>query len=349
MTSKRANWLFLTIILVHFGVVAFLLFGGGFLLDSIVLNFLLSQGILVVPTLIFLLVFECRERRPVPQMPMPGVPQMPMPGAPQMPMSGAWRPFEAAAFHKVKISTLLMIVLCTFLIMPLVTVLNALTMFFADNAVAALEGDIVSTPFLAMLFMIGIFGPFCEEFVFRGVIYRSYRRNGNYNDNMRYQNIRNNGLSAIFLSSLLFGLMHMNFNQALYAFAIGVFLALLVEAAGSLWASVFCHMFFNSCQVVLMYVSDSILDSIYGQAVNEAAGLSTQELLAALSVYLIIAAVTTPIAGCVIVWIAKNEGRQEAFQDMFRRRGRHADYLLSVPLIIAVVLCLGYMSLELLL
>ena len=65
-----------------------------------------------------------------------------------------------------------------------------------------------------------------------------------------------------------------------------------------------------------------------------------------------IAAVTTPIAGCVIVWIAKNEGRQAAFSALFSRRAsqrQRADYLLSVPLIIAIVLCLGYMSLELIL
>lgn len=365
MTSKRANWLFLTIILVHFGVVAFLIFGGTLLPDSLVLNFLLSQGILVVPTIVFLLIFERRTPMPVSQMqmpgalPAPGMPQMPMPGMPPMPAACAPEPFEAAAFHRVKVSSLLMIALCTFLFMPLVTVLNVLTMFFTDNAVAALEGDIVSTPFPAMLFMIGIFGPFCEEFVFRGVIYRSYRRNGEWTNNMCYKKLRDNGLSAVLLSSLLFGLMHMNFNQAVYAFAIGVFLVLLVEAAGSLWASVFCHMFFNSCQVVLMYVSESILNSVYGQAVNEtAAKLSTQELLAALSVYLVIAAVTTPIAGCVIVWIAKNEGRQQAFGALFRRERRvpqtmpmngpqRAEYLLSVPLVIAIVLCLGYMSLEL--
>ena len=173
-----------------------------------------------------------------------------------------------------------------------------------------------------MLFMIGIFGPFCEEFVFRGVIYRSYRRSGDWNDNTRYKTLRGNGISAMLLSSLLFGLMHMNFNQAVYAFAIGIFLVLLVEAAGSLWASVFCHMFFNSCQVVLMYASQNMLNSVYGQAVNETAEqLSTQDLLAALSVYLLIAGVTTPIAGCVIAWIAKNEGRQAEFRALFRRRG----------------------------
>ena len=104
-----------------------------------------------------------------------------------------------------------------------------------------------------------------------------------------------------------------------------------------------------------MYASEGILNSIYGQAANEtAARMSTQDLLAALSVYLVIAAVTTPIAGCVIAWIAKNEGRQDVFRALFGRSVRASmppqpEYLLSVPLIIAVVLCLGYMSLELIL
>lgn len=306
MTTKKANWLFLTIILVHVGVVTILSFAGDRISIDIITNFLLSEGILMAPTLLFLFAFEKKDSRP----------------------------FEAAAFHKVKISTLLMIALCTFLIMPLVVVLNTLSMLFADNAMAPLQGFIVDMPFPIMLFMIGMLAPFCEEFVFRGVIYRSYRRRERF--------------SAVLLSAFLFGLMHMNFNQMIYAFVIGILLALLVEAAGSLWASVFCHMFFNSVEVVLMYVSSRILGDYYRQAVSEATEMTTQELLAGLSVYLIIAAVTTPIAVCVVVWIAKNEGRQRALEELFARPGRRmeAGYLTSVPLIVAIVLCFGYMSLE---
>lgn len=339
MTSENANWLFLTVILVHIGTVLFLLFAGEYISFGIITNCLLSEGILIIPTLLFLL-FSGEVKRPERR--------------------------EAAGFHRIKISSVLMIFLCTLLLMPLVTVLNALTMFFTDNAMASLQGDILNVSFPVMLFMIGIFGPFCEEFVFRGVLYKSYcRRGGGVGS----------GTGAVLLSALTFGLMHMNFNQALYAFGIGIFLALLVEVAGSLWASVFCHVFFNSFQVVLMYLSDSILESVYGQAVSETAqGITTQELMAALSVYLIIAAVTTPIAVCILVWIMKNEGRQEAVRLLFRgQRERKApqkqpglfenpggtiqldqtaqpnpesEYLLSVPLILAVVLCLGYMSLE---
>lgn len=332
MTSENANWLFLTVVLVHIGTVLLLLFAGEYISIGIFMNFLLGQGIIIVPTLVFWLIFECGDRRVNPLPAETGALLAP-------PL------VEAAAFRRIKISTVLMIALCTLLLMPLVAVLNALTLFFTDNTMVTIEGDILEAPFLLMLFMIGIFGPFCEEFVFRGVMYRSHRRS------------EGRGIAAVFLSAFIFGLMHMNFNQALYAFGIGIFLALLVEAAGSLWASVCCHMFFNSFQVVLMYLSSSILESAYGQAMNETAQeITTQDLMAALSVYLVIAAVTTPIAVCILVWIMKNEGRQEAVRLLFRGRGERktpltqpdseSEYLTSVPLVLAVVLSLGYMSLE---
>lgn len=327
MANKRANLLFLAMILTHIGVVLLLSFLGERVTIGITENFFLGEAVLMVPALLFLLF--TRRRKPVRS----------VPAAPQ--------PARPTAFRRVKISTLLMIMLSTLLLMPFVTVLNTLTLFFTDNAVAAIEGDILGVPFPVMLFMIGIFGPFCEEFVFRGIIYGSYAD-------------RSGAKPAILLSAFTFGLMHMNFNQAVYAFAIGIFLAFLLEAAGSLWASVFCHMFFNSFQVVMMYLSRAVFGSAYAKAASEAAGkLTSADLQAALAVYLIIAAVTTPIAICCVAWIVKNEGRQEAVRALFhpsadnRKQGNtpaeetERESLLTAPLIVAVVLCLGFMSLEL--
>lgn len=332
MTSKRTNWMFFTMIMTHIAVVLFLSLFGRFISIGITANFFLGEAILMVPALLFLLF---SRQKPVQQI----------------------QSVRTAAFRCIKFSSLLMIALCTFLIMPFVTVLNTLTMFFTDNAVASVEGDILSVPFPVMFFMIGIFGPFCEEFVFRGIIY------GSYADQLKRVSAaeRGGGLWPILLSALTFGLMHMNFNQAVYAFAIGILLALLVEAAGSLWASVFCHVFFNSVQVVMMYVSKAVLGSSYAKAVSEAAAeLTSEQLQASLAVYLIIAAVTTPIAGCCVAWIAKNEGRQESLRTLFHFKSAASpaqknipdtaarqEHLLSVPLIVAIVLCLGYMSLEL--
>lgn len=339
MTSKRANWLFFTMILTHIAVVMFLSLFGERITIGITANFFLGEAILMVPALFFLLFSQQRPtgREPAPQ------------------------PARTGMFRRIRISSLLMIALSTFLIMPFVTVLNTLTMFFTDNAVAAIEGDILGVPFPVMLFMIGIFGPFCEEFVFRGIIYGSYAHQHKTAGGGASAAGHGGGLWPILLSALTFGLMHMNFNQALYAFAIGIFLAFLVEAAGSLWASVFCHMFFNSFQVVMMYLSKAVLGSAYAKAVSEAAGeLTSADLQAVLAVYLVIAAVATPVAGCCVAWIVKNEGRQEAMRALFHPASAASvsqenmpgespqqKPLLTVPLIVAIVLCLGYMSLEL--
>lgn len=350
MTSKRANWLFFTMILTHIAVVMFLSLFGERITIGITANFFLGEAILMVPALFFLLFSRQRPagREPAPQPAQVEVAPMPQPA-------------RTGMFRRIRVSSLLMIALGTFLIMPFVTVLNTLTMFFTDNAVTAIEGDILGVPFPVMLFMIGIFGPFCEEFVFRGIIYGSYAHQHKTAGGGASAAGHGGGLWPILLSALTFGLMHMNFNQALYAFAIGIFLAFLVEAAGSLWASVFCHMFFNSFQVVMMYLSKAVLGSAYAKAVSEAAGeLTSADLQAVLAVYLVIAAVATPVAGCCVAWIVKNEGRQEAMRALFHPASAASvsqenmpgespqqKPLLTVPLIVAIVLCLGYMSLEL--
>ncbi|RKI78036.1 CPBP family intramembrane metalloprotease [bacterium 0.1xD8-71] len=302
MKSKKANWLFLTIILVHIAVVYLIFMIRDRIEFNMITNCLVSEGIIIVPAILFLLPMKSRFN-------------------------------EALGFRKIKISTFFMIILFTVLIMPLVTVLNAFSMFFAENAVASMHGDILGISFPVMWLLIGVYGPFCEEFVFRGVLYSSYKKTGRM-------------LGAVLLSSLAFGLMHMNFNQAIYAFGIGIFLSMLVEVTGSLWSSAFCHMIFNSSSVCMMYFSDWLMNTFYGGGLADAQEISNEELMAAMSIYLIIAAVTTPIAVCVLAWMAKNEGRVENVRSFRTQREEQGEYLISIPFIVAAVLCLGYMNLE---
>ena len=180
MTSKKANQLFLTLILTHIVVSLILSVFGAYFKISIIVNFLLSEAILMVPAILFLLFTRQEPVRnefvPMPQpaldepavMPQPawnGSAPMSQPvpnGSAPMPQSvsngsaAAAKPVCPTAFRRIKISSILMIILGTFLLMPFVTVLNALTLFFTDNAVAAMQGDVLSLPFPVMLFMIGI-------------------------------------------------------------------------------------------------------------------------------------------------------------------------------------------------
>ena len=174
MNAKKVNWIFLAMVLLNITLVVLLLVIYPVFQLGIVANLIVSQIIILVPALI-------------------GV------------LAGRENLIEFAGFRKFKISSALMTVLFTFLFMPLVTLINMISMCFVDNAVAAVSGEILDTPFFVIFTLMGILGPMSEELVCRGIVYHGYKRTGTM-------------MQALLLSSMIFALMHMNFNQAAYAF-----------------------------------------------------------------------------------------------------------------------------------
>lgn len=313
MSNKKVNWMFLCIILTNF-LLLFVMIALAILSSAIniridlgiIESLFLAQAIMLVPAAFFI-VSSCMGSRKVPFN-------------------------ELLGFHKIKLSTLFMVILFTFLLMPMTSAINSISMLFVDNAVNAISDEILQMPFLVMLFMIGVFGPFSEEFIFRGVIFRGYKNSAST-------------LRAIIWSAILFGLMHLNFNQAAYAIAMGVMCALVVEASGSLWASVITHMIFNMPSVCTMYLADFFEPGYYSEGnVDEA--LTNSELIAMIGPILVVAVITTSIAICVLVWIAKNENRSEHFRNIWVRRKENRGHIISIPLIIAIVLCFIYMLMD---
>lgn len=302
MNAKKVNWIFLAMVLLNITLVVLLLVIYPVFQLGIVANLIVSQIIILMPALI-------------------GV------------LAGRENLIEFAGFRKFKISSALMTVLFTFLFMPLVTLINMISMCFVDNAVASMSGEILDTPFFVIFTLMGILGPMSEELVCRGIVYHGYKRTGTM-------------MQALLLSSMIFALMHMNFNQAAYAFVMGVVMVLLVEATGSIWSSILVHVTFNSQQVCLMYLVD------YGeQQLQEAQeALTTDMMILAISVYLVIAAVTTSLAGCVLAWIAKNEKREDNLRAIWKtRKFKKEGKVITVPLLIAIVIVFFVMSLEVLL
>ena len=77
---------------------------------------------------------------------------------------------------------------------------------------------------------------FCEEFLFRGSILTNCLPFGRSN--------------AILISALLFGLMHQNAEQILYAFAAGILLGIVYERTGSIWNCTVLHIFNNFMSLI---------------------------------------------------------------------------------------------------
>ena len=148
------------------------------------------------------------------------------------------------------------------------------------------------------------------------------------------------------MSGIVFGMMHMNFNQAPYAFAIGVSMAVLVEATGSLWSSILMHVVFNAQSVLAMYFYQRFFPRVWLEQTQ--AVTTSEDMIAAISVYLVIAVISTALAVCVLVWLCRNQGRDEyaAWLLQERKSGKKKGRLVSVPLVIGIVVCLAYMLLN---
>lgn len=297
MNSKKVNWMFLCTITIKlilmFGFISFI----NVLIADITANLIISELILLVPALIFV-------------------------------FASGTKLSEVFAFQKIKITSVLMIILFVYLSMPLVTTINAFSMLFSENAVAGISTDVLEMPFILMLFLMGIYGPVCEELVFRGIVHSGYRKSAS-------------ALQAMIFSALLFGLMHMNFNQALYAFAIGFMLVLLKEATGSILAPIIYHVVFNSHTVILMYIYQNWMPDIELEAAQ--AAMDTKTLLTTMSVVMVAAAITTALGACVLVWIANNENRKEYVTGIWTKRKETKGHVVTVPLIVSILLCFAFM------
>ena len=299
MNSKKANRLFLSVVLMHFVLIFILIVGSQFFSLGLVSNLLVSQLIILLPACVSLLFNKKRIC------------------------------ISDLGFRKIRISTVLLTIVYTLLCMPLVTVVNAISMLFVENTVVAISSDILALPFPVSLLIIAMVGPFSEEFVFRGIMYNSYRKDGN-------------ALGAVLLSALVFGFMHMNLNQAGYAFVIGIALALLMIATGSIWAPIVMHFIINAQSVCMMYITEYFMP---GSLAEEAAAMTKEDLLMTIGIYSIIAAITTVLAICLLIFIADREGHKEELRNLLGKE-ENAKRRITPALVVALVIALIYMIIE---
>lgn len=100
-----------------------------------------------------------------------------------------------------------------------------------ENAVYS-SADAFKVPPLVSLLGYGFFAPFAEEVAFRGILFK-------------YMSKWIHIVPAILISAVVFGLYHGNVMQAIYAFLMGILLALMVHLTDSLGASILFHMSAN--------------------------------------------------------------------------------------------------------
>ncbi|MDO4188044.1 MAG: CPBP family intramembrane metalloprotease [Lachnospiraceae bacterium] len=309
-TVKMANNLFMSIVLISLCANIFVsLLSIKNISINIVVNLMASQMMIMVPGLIY---YVC--------------------------ITKDGHPFKM--YKKIKPLTVLLLIIFTWLILPLVSATNVFSQLFTKNEVVSISGSVLELPIAPMIFIIGVFGPFCEEFVFRGLIYNSLKLRSE-----RY-------IASGIVSALFFGLMHMNLNQFCYAFVLGIVFAFINEILDSTWPSFICHVVINTQNVLLLYMMNKLTSDTMGKTVSElynneaATNIMTNKVATFImfAVIFIVSIFTTTLAALLFYCIAHIEGKSEKIKLLLEKKDiKNKEKLINIFGYVAITVCIFVM------
>lgn len=208
-------------------------------------------------------------------------------------------------FKPISPLVVLLLVIMSFVMMPMVSFVNAVSMMFVTNLVENALDEFTKNGLLYAIFTVAVLPAFTEEFIYRGVIGQTY--------------IKANWKKGVLLSSFLFGIMHANFNQFSYAFVLGILFMLVLEATDSIYATMILHFIINGFNVALAFLIKQLNISKFLEGELQKAMEESQEITWNTIASLIVPAIISFIGFCLLlVLIAKITGRYQILSNKIK-------------------------------
>lgn len=218
--------------------------------------------------------------------------------------------------HGYKVSSFFLSLLVLITAAPMASWLNVFSQLFAKNTTSAAIFKVTEVvPMWLGILIIGFLPGFVEETIYRGIIQSAFRKHS--------------VLMGVIVSALSFGLMHLNFNQILYAIYLGIVFALVVEATGSLTSTMVLHMLFNGINTAYIYILPKFYQKL-GEYYTEYADFNMEAMLkeqpTATQLISMLVALTPLAAGglaltmLLLKTIAKMNGRELTWKSICEKR-----------------------------
>ena len=112
-----------------------------------------------------------------------------------------------------------------------------------------------------------------------------------------------------------------------------------MEATDSIWTVFLFHFCVNGFSVVSLYLLNALPDGMMDVVLESSTEVTNNQLLITISFYVLLAIICTPLAGCVLTWMGKNEGRVEAIKLIWSSRKIKENRYFTIILFLAVFLC----------
>lgn len=205
---------------------------------------------------------------------------------------------ETLRLNKISVKEILLCFLLAFLAQPVAWFFSFLSNLFFQNSVAQVFDAMKDISYPAMLGVMALTPAICEEITMRGIVLSGYDNKTTF--------------KASLMTGLIFGILHMNGQQFLYAFALGILFGYLVRITNSIFSTMICHFTFNGIQVSMSRLFIKNLDNIKDQS-NAIMSMSVSEKINYLIVLFSMALVFSAIIFLVVRSIKKNR-EKNAFE-----------------------------------
>ena len=154
---------------------------------------------------------------------------------------------DVLKLNKLYFKDALLIILLAFVCQPIMTFFSLISQFFFENEIGNFVTGIVDSPYIILLLLIAVLPAITEEITIRGVVLSGYEDKNIY--------------LACSITGLLFGIMHLDPQQFLYAAVLGFVLALVVRITNSIFASALIHFLINGTSITLQKLLSLIQDN----------------------------------------------------------------------------------------
>lgn len=232
-------------------------------------------------------------------------------------------PKKVLRLNKLYFKDIILIIGLAFVSQPIMTFFSLISQFFFENEIGNFVGEIVNTPYWILLLLVAVLPAITEEITIRGVVLSGYDNKNIY--------------VACAASGLLFGIMHLDPQQFLYATVLGFILALVVRITNSIFASALIHFIINGTSITMQKIV-----SLLPMESNDTSlqTLSISEKISYSITYAIIALVFSAFAYLIIKKLKDNNSKRGIVMDNKVRKSEDNERIFDIPFIFIIVVYL---------
>ena len=241
---------------------------------------------------------------------------------------------DVLKLNKLYLKDTLLIILLAFLCQPIMTFFSLISQFFFENEIGNFVTGIVDSPYIVLLLLIAVLPAITEEITIRGVVLSGYKDKNIY-------------LSCA-ITGLLFGIMHLDPQQFLYAAVLGFILALVVRITNSIFASALIHFLINGTSITLQKLISLIPEST--SVMEEATDMSLKGIGVAEKIYLAtFYGLIALVFGIAVYFVIRKIAELNIRRGIIKREELDIKYnksderVFNIPFIVIIVVYLLYM------